>query len=138
MTKTVADIMSTSVVVLREEDNLGDVAADLSRYRFRHFPVLDGKVVVGLVTQRDFLTYAVSRLEAPPAARSKERDMEERTFVAKVMVRDPVCVLPETPIKVAASKLVRGGFNCLPVVNAKNELVGIVTSVDLLGVLAEE
>ena len=136
--KTVADVMTKEVVVLREEDNLAEVAADMERYRFRHLPVVDGRTLVGIVSQRDLLRATVSRLEASVAARDKDRHLKEQTFVARVMTRDPQSVLPETPLSVAAKKLVRGHFGCLPVVDAENRLVGIVTNHDLLEVLAEQ
>ncbi|HJL14010.1 MAG TPA: CBS domain-containing protein [Sandaracinaceae bacterium LLY-WYZ-13_1] len=135
--KTVADVMTREVVVLREEDNLGEVAADMERYRFRHLPVVDGETLVGIISQRDLLRFAVSQLERSPLAQDKQRRLEEHTFVYRVMTRDPETVLPETPLKVAAAKLVEGRFNCLPVVNARNELVGIITNHDLLEILAD-
>lgn len=135
--KTVADVMTTQVVVLREEDNLTEVANDMGRFRFRHLPVVDGKRLVGIVSQRDLLGFTVSRLEGGAAAADKERRLEESTFVARVMTRDPETVLPETPLNVAARKLVRGRFNALPVVDANNELLGIITNHDLLKVMAE-
>lgn len=134
--RTVADVMTREVVVLREEDALAEVAADMERYRFRHLPVVDGRTLVGIVSQRDLLRFTVSQLEHGPAAADKERRIEESTFVARVMTRDPVTVLPETPIAVAAKKLMDGRFHSLPVVDANNELVGIVTDHDLLKVLA--
>jgi CBS domain-containing protein len=136
--ETVADVMTREVVVLREEDNLAEVAADMDHFRFRHLPVVDGRTLVGIISQRDLLRFTVSLLERPPVAADKDRHLKEQTFVAKVMTREPETVLPETPLKVAASKLVKGRFNCLPVVNAQNELVGIITNHDLLEVLAND
>jgi CBS domain-containing protein len=136
--KTVSDVMTREVVVLREEDNLAEVAADMDRFRFRHLPVVDGRRLVGILSQRDLLRFTVSQLERPPVAQDKDRHLKEQTFVASVMTREPQTVLPETPLNVAAAKLVRGRFNALPVVNAENELVGIITNHDLLEVLAED
>lgn len=135
--KTVADVMTKEVVVLREEDNLAEVATDMERYHFRHLPVVDGRSLVGIVSQRDLLRFTASRLEQGAAAVDKERRLEEGTFVARVMTKAPETVLPETPLSVAAKKLVKGRFNCLPVVDANGDLVGIVTNHDLLKVLAE-
>lgn len=135
--KTVADVMTKEVVVLREEDNLAEVAKDMERFHFRHLPVVDGRTLVGIVSQRDLLRFTASRLEFGAAASDKERRLEEGTFVARVMTRDPETVLPETPVNVAAKKLVKGRFNALPVVDANGELVGIITNHDLLKVLAD-
>ena len=135
--KTVADVMTKEVVVLHEEDNLAEVAKDMDRYQFRHLPVVDGTKLVGIVSQRDLLGFTVSRLELGAAAVDKERRLEENTFVARVMTKDPETVHPETPLSEAARKLVVGRFNCLPVVDGSGTLVGIVTNHDLLRILAE-
>ncbi len=135
---TVADVMTENVVVLREEDNLLDVASGLERFRFRHLPVVDGRRLIGIVTQRDLLRCTVSQLEhSGPGAAARDRALKEQTFVSIVMTRNPETIAPNASIADAAKKLVHGRFGCLPVVDANDELLGIVTEHDLLKVLAE-
>ena len=136
MSRTVSEIMTDEVVVLHEEDNLAEVAFDMERFRFRHLPVVDDRTLVGLLSQRDLFRFTVSQLERGPAAASKDAMYKANTFVRAIMTQQPQTVLPETPISVAARKMVEARFDCLPVVDAKNELVGIVTSHDLLKVVA--
>jgi CBS domain-containing protein len=52
--------------------------------------------------------------------------------VAEIMTRPVITVTPETGIKGAAELLVQHGISALPVVDAKGELVGIVSEADLL------
>jgi CBS-domain-containing membrane protein len=52
--------------------------------------------------------------------------------VAEIMSRPVITVTPETGIKTAAGLLVQHGISALPVVDAKGELVGIVSEADLL------
>ncbi len=134
---TVADIMTEHVVTVSEEDSLDTVTQSLDRFRFRHIPVLDGRVVVGVITERDLLRYAVSALEQGPAANVKAADIERRTFVAQVMTRHPRTVPPKTPVTEAAAVMADERIGCLPVVNAAGELLGIVTSSDLLQLMSK-
>ncbi|MCB9593167.1 MAG: CBS domain-containing protein [Sandaracinaceae bacterium] len=133
---TVADIMTEHVVTVSEEDSLEQVTQNLDRFRFRHLPVVDGRKVVGVITERDLLRFAVSVTEVGPAASAKAVDLERNTFVAQVMTRNPITVPPQTPVTRAAALMVDGRFDCLPVVNATGELLGIVTAHDLLNLMS--
>lgn len=50
----------------------------------------------------------------------------------EIMTSPVVTVTPETPVKRAAGLLTEHGFTALPVVNAQDHLVGIVTEADLV------
>jgi CBS domain-containing protein len=83
------------------------------------------------------LRLAVSELLLfAPVARTRERYLEENTFVAKVMTRNPVTVTPQTAIAEAAKRLYDAKVGCLPVVE-DGLLVGIVTETDFLGLLVQ-
>ncbi len=132
----VAEIMTHAPEVVREEDNLEQVARLMSRLHVRHLPVVDGKRLVGLLSHQDVLRLTLSELMAHSAAgASTERRLEQNTFVVKVMTRDPLRVTPETPLAEAARLLYEAKVSCLPVVKEDDELVGIVTESDFLGLL---
>ncbi|MCA9605940.1 MAG: CBS domain-containing protein [Myxococcales bacterium] len=133
---TVADIMTEHVVTVSEEDSLDLVTQNLDRFRFRHIPVVDDKKVVGVVTERDLLRFAVSAMEQGPAATSKAFDLASRTFVASVMTRHPKTVAPQTPVTEAAAIMADARIGCLPVVTETGELLGIVTASDLLQLMS--
>ena len=46
------------------------------------------------------------------------------------------CVLPETPASVVARVMVESGTDAVPVVTAAGDLIGMVTSTDLVVALA--
>jgi CBS domain-containing membrane protein len=132
----VADIMTHAPEVLREEDNLEQVARLMARLHVRHLPVVDGKRLVGLLSHHDVLRLTLSELMTHSAAgASTERRLEQNTFVVKVMTRDPLRVTPQTSLAEAARLLYESKVSCLPVVKDGDELVGIVTESDFLGLL---
>ena len=55
--------------------------------------------------------------------------------IAAIMTKDPLCIQEKGTIRDAAEKLSTGKFHALPVVNDDHELVGIVTSKDLIDYL---
>ncbi len=134
---TVADIMTKRVIYLREEDNLTIIAKGMERYNLRHLPVVSEDNLMGIVTHRDLLRLAVSSIETnTPEGKIKQETLDESTFVATVMTRDPVTVSPDTPIWEAARIIIDNKFGCLPVVDEDCKLVGIVTEHDFLKTLA--
>ena len=134
----VTDIMTKRVIVLREEDNLARLSEGMERYHLRHLPVTSDDRLVGLITHRDLLRLTVSSLMADdPTEQDKQSKLFENTFVAEVMTPDPMTVNPDTPIKEAAKKLVETKYGCLPVVDEKQMLVGIVTEHDFINLLVD-
>lgn len=52
--------------------------------------------------------------------------------VKQIMNRNVITVKPETPVNEIAKKLIQYNLTGVPVVNEKNEIVGIVTEFDLI------
>ncbi|MEN9206741.1 MAG: CBS domain-containing protein [Gloeomargarita sp. GMQP_bins_120] len=52
--------------------------------------------------------------------------------VAQAMTPDPVVVYPRTPIEEAIQILAERGFSGLPVVNERHQLVGVLSTLDIL------
>jgi CBS-domain-containing membrane protein len=72
-----------------------------------------------------------------PRRKQQDQALFERFRVRDVMQRDVVSVKPETPVTVAGQLLLDQQLGCLPVVNAANDLVGIVTSSDFVAVVTK-
>jgi CBS domain-containing protein len=122
--------MRRHFVTLAPGDRL-DLADDVMKLgRIRHMPVLDGERLVGVVSQRDLLAASLSK--ALDFEVKERRVFLKSVAVGEVMTRDPVTVSPETSAGEAARLLVRRKIGCLPVVDAKGVMVGLVTETDLL------
>lgn len=128
--KVVGEIMTREVITLFEEDNLDRIEEGMARYRFRHLPVVDEGRLVGLLTHRDLLRLQASILE--PGAAQKTHALGTSVFVRNVMQRNVLTVTAETPLVEAGKLLVDNKLGCLPVVDADQTLVGIVTEADFV------
>ena len=131
--KTVGELMTRDVVTLFEEQNLEFVDEGMKYLGFRHLPVVDENRLVGLVTQRDMLRFAVGAME--PGREQREKTYERNVFEAQIMIRDVETVREDTPLIDAAKLLQQHKYGCLPVVNDAHELVGIITESDFLGLV---
>ncbi len=120
----VHDVMERKVQ-FAQDDEEGSVAGLLRRFRrFHHLPVVDSRQrVVGVLTPNDVLEHALLRGHDPVQVRA-------------VMSASPETALEHEPIETVARRMTEHGIRSLPVINASDELVGIVTSTDLLGALA--
>jgi len=128
--QTVADVMTTEVITLGENDNLHHVEEGMQRFRFRHLPVVSEGKLVGLITLRDMLHASSSSLSADRA----DRDVliHERALAHMVMQKNVLSVRPDLPLVEAAQTMWDEKLGCLPVTQEDSTLLGIVTEADFL------
>jgi acetoin utilization protein AcuB len=130
----VRDHMTTELVTVQETDTLLDAPMFYVRSTFRHLPVVRGKQLVGVITERDVKQFAPSVLSGISA--ENYNSIMETTPISRVMTRSPIAVRPEQSILEAARLLYTERLGCLPVVQ-DGELVGIITTTDMLKVLTQ-
>ena len=125
----VSRYMTREVYTVKPEDNLARARKlMLSRGIGRLIVVDDDKRPVGIITVTDIANALVLRWPNRPAHAIK---------VMEAMTDDPVTIEQTRTIRKAAEYMLRYGIGGLPVVNALNELVGIITRTDLLRAFAE-
>ena len=119
---TVGDLMTRDLVTLAEDHDLA-LADNLLRLgRIRHLPVVREEALVGLVTHLDLVRALANRTR--PAARS--------ILARDIMVREVVTATPELSVGTAARRMLEHRIGCLPVVEGRGRLVGILTDADIL------
>jgi CBS domain-containing protein len=114
-----ADIMTADVFTVAPESPVAEVAQAMVRGRFGSAVVMQGRMIVGIFTERDVLRAAAAGT-----------DLTESP-VSRWMTRDPETVGRDVDSQKAAELMVGGGFRHLPVVD-DTTLVGIVSLRDLL------
>ncbi len=131
----VSEIMSRDLITVDKNASLRRARRVLDQHRIRHLLVMDGKRLVGIVTDRD-LRRAAPSSKSPLTISEREEFMDELKVV-EVMSRKLITASPDTTVREAARVMVSEKIGCLPVVNG-NQLVGIVTETDLLEILVRE
>jgi acetoin utilization protein AcuB len=129
----VRDLMTTEVVTLQETDTLLDASMIFVRSTLHHVPILRGKQLVGVVTDRDVKRFTPSVLSGITA--NEYNQLMETTPLSTVMTRNPLSTKPDEPVMAAARTFSTQKIGCLPVVE-NGEVVGILTTTDMLKLLS--
>jgi len=134
MAKTVREIMTPEVTTLARNDSLQLVKDIMTLGRVRHFPVVDGDKVVGVVSQRDL--YKASLGSVMKYGEKANRAFLEGIAVKEVMCEPVMTIAPEVTVQEAARLMMEQKIGCLPVLEG-TKLVGIVTETDMLKLVVE-
>ena len=143
MTYLVSDVMTRTVVALREGAAFKDIARTMRRWKVSALPVLDsGRRVVGVVSEADLLPKEMFRDGDPDLyARSRGRsDLAKADAVAAedLMTAPAVTVHADDTVARAARTMARRNLKRLPVVDGEGVLQGIVSRTDLLKVFLRD
>ena len=146
LVRTVSDEMSTDVVWLQSNDSVLDALVMMEREHVTALPVVDEQErCVGIVSSTDLITVARQIVELLNQIAETEiggpRDKLTSRLVENGFTNGKVGDLMRTPAKdvAADSSLVKAGrrmlrrrIHHLPVTNEQKELVGIISTMDLM------
>ncbi len=119
-------IMTINPVMIGPGDSAAKARELLKTSAIHHLPVVENGRLVGIVSSADLLKLYVLDQEVALSALAT---------VSQIMELKPVVLTATATLRDAAEKLMSGGFHALPVVDDDRNLVGIVTSVDLIDAL---
>ncbi|MEA2238404.1 MAG: hypothetical protein QOC81_3128 [Thermoanaerobaculia bacterium] len=118
--RSARDVMTANPSTVSEKDSIRDAARIMASEDTGVVPVVDGRKVVGMVTDRDI----VVRLVAEGKDASEAR-------VNQYMSRSVRSVKEDTPLAEVLSVMSNAQVRRVPVVNASDELVGIISMKDI-------
>jgi len=121
---SVGDWMSKAPMGVVEDTSIRDAVSLMQRADVRHLLVLDGPVLIGILSSRDLRRLVTRDLDSPLLAGP----------VRSIMSEGPVSVAPETPLVTAARLLLEQRIGALPVRQGER-IVGIFTVPDALEAL---
>jgi CBS domain-containing protein len=120
MNEPLHTIMTTDVLTIRPDQTLNEVRDLFLTKHIHHLPVLQGRKLVGLVTTWDLFRLGLSS------------DDYATTQVSQIMTRKLATLEPHESIGAAAEVFMEHLFHAIPIVNDDCELVGLLTTYDLL------
>jgi acetoin utilization protein AcuB len=127
--------MHTDLITVAPETTLVEAKAIIEEKSIDHLLVVNkDKKLVGLVSDRDLKQYWAS-----PATSLSTHELNyllEKVVVSMIMVKTVVTVPTSTTIERAALIMQQNRISSLPVME-NDELVGIITSTDVMGVLLD-
>ena len=122
----VVDVMSTPVVAIQANESLWAALERFLAAGVRHLVVLTGNRCVGVVSDR----HVIAAWPLDPLGLRRLR-------VGEVLQEASPAVVPACPVAVAAELMVEHRVDAWPVVDTDGVVVGMVTSSDLVRVVAE-
>lgn len=130
-------VMARPVVTLQVHDRSSAVDLLMQHHAIHHLPVLEGDVLRGVISQRDLYRSMLSTVYYGQHEREQQDFLDRCTDISGIMTPDPLTLGPQDTLGDAV-RLMRGrSIGCVPVVDGRNRLLGIVTESDLLRVLEE-
>ncbi len=100
--------------------------------RIRHLPVVLEGELLGVLSYRDLLEFALAQLEQEAG---RVEALRAKT-IESLMTRDPVTATQGTALREAALRMVRNRIGCLPIVDGATRgnarLIGLLTESDLI------
>ncbi|MEW9697845.1 CBS domain-containing protein [Paenibacillus sp. SI8] len=116
--KTVKEIMAKDCVTVTLQDNVYEIALKMKKHDIGFVPVVEGKKLIGVVTDRDLVVrgYAEKRSGS--------------TAVDEVITKDIATIEANTSVDEAAKIMAKEQVRRLPVVE-NGELIGVVAIGDL-------
>lgn len=118
--RTVRDVMTPNPETVTQQDTIREVARIMKDTDTGVVPVVDGRKIVGLVTDRDIVVRGIA----------EGKDMANGS-VSEVMTKSVRSVKEDAPVNEVLQMMSSAEIRRVPVVNGNDEIVGIVSIGDI-------
>jgi CBS domain-containing membrane protein len=140
---TCADIMSRDVVTVEFGTLIEDAWTQLRTHHIKALPVIDrAKRVIGIVTQIDFMKEAdldvyenFDQKLRRFIRRTRDRYSNKSEVVGQIMTEKVITAYEDMHIIGLIPLISESGVHHIPILNAENRLVGVVTQSDFIAAL---
>ena len=146
----VGDIMSTSVITIEPETDVGEIARLIWENDVSALPVTEQGRVVGMVTDYDLISRH-SEYDGPmylpfidvyfqvPGTGDPEQLRRILATTARELMSYPVKTLrPDDSVQEAATVMFENRINAIPVLDDDHRLIGIISRADIVRLMASE
>jgi CBS domain-containing protein len=123
-------ILTRDIITVHVAQKVSDVRKIFAKHGFHHVPVVSGTKLIGIVSASDILGVSVEGLGSDE--RSMDAYIDHQFSIEGLMKKDLKTLSPNSTIADAADVLSDGNFHAVPVIDDKDELIGLVTSTDLI------
>ena len=136
MLPTVKQWMSGSPVTVAPEASALEAHEAMVAHGIRHLPVVSGSEVVGILSLDDLRAGLPVEMGERAPVPAQQRDTVREWSVSDLMTPAPETLSAEASLQEAADRMADLKIGCLPVVDPKDGLQGILSEVDVLRALA--
>jgi CBS domain-containing protein len=148
MSTSIGKIMTTKVYSVRDNAELSEAVRIISDHNLTHLPVVDGNnKVLGILSHMYiYKTQAPRRFiegemtAAPDMVIDGDgfylKETIDRYRIKTIMKKDPMTLGREESLALALHAMANYRIGCIPVVDERKNLVGIITNQDIISFLA--
>lgn len=124
---SISKIMTTDVVCVSPQQKIVDVKHIYEKSNFHHhIPVTKNNKLVGMISLIDFM-YRIKG-----AGLDDGNEVYNTLTVKDIMTTNPHYSNPDVSIEEIARVLSKGNFRAIPIINEDKEVVGIVSTADII------
>lgn len=127
---TAADVMTAAPATVGPDDRLDLVRRVFAERGCHHVVVIEGGVVIGVLSERDLLRALSPNLQTASETARDAATLAKRAH--QVMTHLPLVATAQTPLPELVDVLRSRPIGCIPIVDEQFHLLGIVTWRDLL------
>jgi len=133
--RALKDIMILNPVTLNIDEPFFKIAQIFQEKGIRHLPIVNSQMeIVGVMSQRDF-----NRITSPKKNERGEyvydMDALAKYMLQQYIIQEVITLRPEDTIESAVELMAEKKLGCVPIVDEKRRVVGIVTAIDMLKLL---
>ena len=132
----VSSIMTNNIEAVQIGQPLSEVRHKMVDGKFHHIPVLSGQSLVGMVSFTDMMKLNVVISGADD--RTIDSIIDQQFQIKDIMSNELVTLGDKDSIRDASRILSENNFHAIPVTNGNSELLGMVTSRDLIRYLSDQ
>lgn len=125
------EVMRSDVICVQVDTKASLVDILMQHHPIHHLPVLRGRVLRGIVSQTDLYRNMLSLFYIEDEA-EQHAFLDEFLDVPSMMTPEPLTLGPDQTVRDALHLMLEQRVGAVPVVDERNELLGIVTDHDLL------
>lgn len=128
----VRDVMTPDPIAIRSDRTIREALETLEKHHIRHLPILEDGRLSGILSDRSVAPWRQTLFDAESWHDVDLEALLMQTRVADIVERRVVSIDPDAPVSAAIDALLDHNIGAVPVVDDRDELVGIVSYVDLL------
>lgn len=133
MNQPVSEIMTKKLITVLPTDSLQMVNDIFEQHNIHHIPVVRHLDLVGIISKTDFYkAIHGAKLESEESAETYNKTIFAKFQVQDLMTKHVVKISPEDKIGTASEIFLENYFHAIPIVNSEKELVGILSSYDII------
>lgn len=132
----ISTIMTTDMITVHVEQDISDIRKILEENPFHHIPVVIGRKIVGLISSSDIRKVVFALIHANKPL--NDETLNKQFTVEEIMLKEVITLNASETIHRAAEMFCGGLIHSLLVIDDKHDLVGIVTSTDMIMFLLDQ